>query len=721
MALGFQDCCNGLNFFLINNVPATVSEFEVYNIETQEGPVFCAIYVNLPPLNYTPPTYNIISLTQQTDCETCLTANPCPTTETIFHSQFGEGSVVTTSNCTVSTIKQMQVQCFPTSPTYENSLDGSLDLFIANGTPPYIIQEYSTGQVINAPKVDDFYGVLRNISAGTYNFYVTDFTGDFGIPISCLVTAPPPLPVFGCNTQDATFYGKPDGILDFIVLSAGTPPYRYYFGNSQFQIPIPTLISQGTYNIRYEDQYYVQYIQCTVGGPPEPPWPQKLCMTFSFCGSSFKLGFTRQLNPTYLDYHAWYLCDTPEQVGCERLTLYYDEFNIGGWHIEEVPIIFPIQFSVPCGVELFDLTFSAIKTNLISDLPNGDYKINGALASIATVTDTPCGLSLQLIAKEDFTPVTNEQSGKVLLQSAGGELPVSYLLTGEKDFIYQTNTPVVENLKPGEYKVVAIDNTGVKSNEVSFKIMTVEPFDFISNFNPCVFANYTNEWVSQLPGGQSNNIENGETLKSIISTNSGFNFNFLPENSIMTGLVKITLDVYVVVGPSGFTDPNIVSNIDLSSITLQSTTDGIPFNFMEGVCSFATNYVQISNGSWYKDANGNSCCYDPSTEGVGYKKQLTWTSNQITIKNNTYINTQLQTIIENSIPWSKYKLAGCPTNGTCSGYIDVSLKIELINLSVVSGNVILSQKNYQLYTFNFRSSSDGNATWTTKGKPTPAC
>jgi hypothetical protein len=722
MALGFQDCCNGLNFFLINSVPATVSEFEVYNIQTQEGAVFCAIYVNLPALNYAPPTYNAISLTQQTDCETCLTSNPCPTTETIFHSQFGEGSVVTTSDCNVTTIRQMQVQCFPTSPTYENSLDGSLDLFINNGTPPYIIRDYITGQVINASKVDDFYGVKRNISAGTYNFFVTDFTSDFGIPISCLVTAPPPLPVFGCNTQDNTFYDKPDGILDFIVLSAGTPPYRYYFGNSQFQIPIPTLIRQGTYNIRYEDQYYVQYIQCTVGGPPEVIWPDNLCMTFDYCSTSFRLSFTKQTNPRKIDYRAWYLCDNPEQVGCERLVLRFEDALPGGWFIESQPIIFPISLSVPNACALVNFTFSAAKNvNPRSDQPDGDWKIFGDLNANATLTSGPCGLSLQLIAKEDFTPVTNEQSGKALLQSVGGISPVSYLLTGENDFIYQTNTPVVENLKPGNYKAKAIDANGSNSNEVSFVINTVDPVDFISNFNPCVITNYTNEWVTQLPGGSSTRIEDGESLLSTINSTSTFNFNFLPDNSIMKGRIKITLDAYVVVGPSGFTNPDVVASIDLNSISLQSVTDGIPFNFMEGVCSIPTTYPLFLNGSWYKDTNGNSCCNDPSTEGVGYKKQLVWISNEITIKNNTSINTQIQTIIENFIPWSRYQLIGCSSNGTCSGYIDISLKIELINLSVVSGNVILSQNNYQIYTYNFRTTSDGSASWTTGGKPTPAC
>lgn len=720
MALGFQDCCNGLNFFLINDIPATVSEFEVYNIETVEGPVFCAIYVNLPPLNYTPPTYNIITLTQQVDCETCLTITPCPTEETIFHSQFGEGSVITESNCGITTIRQMQVQCFPTSPTYLNSLDGSLDLFIKNGTPPYIISEYKSGQVVNAPQTDDFYGVLRNISAGTYDFVVSDFTGDFTVPVSCVVTAPPPLPVFGCNTQDATFYGKPDGLLDFIVLSAGTPPYRYYFGNSQFQFPIPTLIAQGTYNIRYEDQYYVQYIQCTVGGPPEPPWPQRLCMTFIFCGSGFKLGFTRQLNPIKVDYRSWYLCDNPEQVGCERIALFYDEDNIGGWNIEETPIIFPIQFSVPCDTVILNPTFSAFKSDISSDLPNGDWKIFGDLASNAVVSDTPCGLSLQLLSKEDFTPVINETNGKILLSSDGGTSPITYTIKGNS-LDYLTNNPLVENLKPGSYNAVAKDSQGLVSNEVSFTIQEVQAVDFYASFNPCVNSSYSTQWGVQIPGGSSTMIEDGDSLLSVISTGSIFSFNFLPENAILTGNIKIVVDLITVVGSTGYTDPNIVSLVETALNTMQIVTDGVTSYFMNGVCPSYPSFPLFTNGSWYRSNSGNSCCRDPLNEGVEYKKQIVWLSNQVTIKSNSTITTLLTNTLENLIPYSRYQLAGCPTNGNCSGYININVRVTIENLQVLSGSVILSQNYDEIYQYNFQSNSNGTTGWTTSGKPSPNC
>lgn len=721
MALGFQDCCNGLNFFLINDIPATVSEFEVYNIETVEGPVFCAIYVNLPPLNYTPPTYNVITLTQQVDCETCLTITPCPTTETIFHSQFGEGSVITESNCTITTIKQLQVQCFPTSPTYYNSLDGSLDLFIKNGTPPYIISDYMTGQVINAPQTDDFFGVLKNISAGTYNFFVTDFIGDFGIPVSCVVTAPPPLPVFGCNTKDNTFYDKPDGVLNFVVLSAGTEPYRYYFGNSQFQFYPPINVTQGTYNIRYEDQYYVQYIQCKVGGPPEVLWPKNLCLTFDFCGTRFSLSFTRNFNPVKIDYRAWYLCDNPLQVGCERLILRYDENGYGGWIIEQEPIIFPIQFTVPCEIQLLNPFFSAFKSAPIdSDQPTGGWKINGTLASQGLLEKDACPLGLKLLSKENFTPVVGITNGKALLASDGGTLPITYTVEG-KSFNYLTNNPLVENLKPGDYTAVAKDSRGLVSNTVSFTIEEVQAVDFYANFNPCVNSNYSTVWGEQVPGGSSTMIEGGDTLISVISSSSVFGFDFLPEDAILVGNIKIVVDLTTIVGPTGYTDPNIVSIVETTLNDMYIVTDGVTSYFMNGVCPSYSKFPLFTNGSWYKVNQGGVCCRDPLNEGVEYKKQIVWFSNQVTIKSNSTVTTLLINTIENLIPYSRYQLAGCPTNGSCSGYINVNVRVSIENLQVLSGSVILSQNYDEIYQYNFQSNSNGTTGWTPTGKPSPNC
>lgn len=720
MALGFQDCCNGLNFFLLAETPASVSEFEVYSVETQEGPTFCATYVNLPTLNYQPPIYNAISLTQQISCDDCIAIIPCPTEETIFHSQFGEGSVITTSDCTVTTIRQMQVQCFPTSPTYENSLDGELDLFINNGTPPYIISDYNTGEVINSPRIDDFYKVLTEISAGTYNFVVSDFTEDFVVPISCLVTAPPPLPVFGCNTQDATFYEKPDGILDFIVLSAGTPPYRYYFGNSQFQLYPPTLAQGGTYNIRYEDQYYVQYIECTIGQPPEPPWPQRLCMTFSFCGSGFKLGFTRQLNPTKLDWHSWYLCDNPEQVGCERIVLYYNDFNPGGWNIEETPIIFPIQFSVPCDIEILNPTFSALKSDISSDLPGGDWKIFGSLASNAVVTDTPCGLSLVLIGKQDFVAGSNPTLGKVVLSTQGGDGNISYFVESKNGTVV-SKSPIIDNLKDGDYKTYAQDVFGNKSDIITFSIKIVEPFFFIEKFTPCVTYSFKNTWLVQNKGGSTITIESGESRESTITNNFFHNFNYIPVDTILNLRIKLVIDVYSVTGPINYDDPNIVALIETIFVRMNSETDGVSYNFMDGVTPTNTIFPLSVNGNWYKVSLGNACCLNPTTEGINWKRQIVWTSNLITVKYNTKIDTSINNIIINKIPYSSNPQLGCSSTNPCSGYIDLVGTVSLENIRVVAGSTYLSQNYKEIYKFNFRTSSDGTADWLTGTKPTPSC
>ena len=54
MALGFQNCCDGTDYFYVSGIPNTVSELEVYYIDTLEGLDFCAAYVELPELFYQP-------------------------------------------------------------------------------------------------------------------------------------------------------------------------------------------------------------------------------------------------------------------------------------------------------------------------------------------------------------------------------------------------------------------------------------------------------------------------------------------------------------------------------------------------------------------------------------------------------------------------------------------------------------------------------------------
>ena len=63
MAYGFKDCCNSSNYFYLSGIPATVQENEIFLIETLQGETFCATYVKIPSVNYSVPTYNLVTLT----------------------------------------------------------------------------------------------------------------------------------------------------------------------------------------------------------------------------------------------------------------------------------------------------------------------------------------------------------------------------------------------------------------------------------------------------------------------------------------------------------------------------------------------------------------------------------------------------------------------------------------------------------------------------------
>jgi hypothetical protein len=226
MAQGFRDCCNEFSYFTLTQIPATVSEFETYYIRTTQGLTFCASYVNIPPINYELPQFSSLEITQQTDCATCISLYPCITDEAIILEQFGEGSIVSVYDCSFSTIIAMNVDCLSVNPTFNNTNDGQVVVSTTGGVPPYTFT-VNSNQVVNYTRIDNRFILLPNATVGTYNITITDSNGDFIIPLQCTLTAPPPPPIVECNTTDATFFGKPDGLLDFTIID-GTPPFTFY-------------------------------------------------------------------------------------------------------------------------------------------------------------------------------------------------------------------------------------------------------------------------------------------------------------------------------------------------------------------------------------------------------------------------------------------------------------------------------------------------------------
>ena len=136
--------------------------------------------------------------------------------------------------------------------------DGTVDLTVSGGTPPYSYS-WSTGATTQD---------LNGVGAGTYSVVVTDANGCTA-SASATVGEPPVL-IAGASATDASCNGFSDGTAT-VVGSGGTPPYDYQWdsnaGNQATQTA--TGLSAGTYSVVVTDANgCTATTSATVGEPP---------------------------------------------------------------------------------------------------------------------------------------------------------------------------------------------------------------------------------------------------------------------------------------------------------------------------------------------------------------------------------------------------------------------------------------------------------------------
>lgn len=150
----------------------------------------------------------------------------------------------------VSTISGVNVNCFGGS-------DGSIDLEVSGGTPPYTYL-WNSGQVTQD---------IGNLTAGAYSVEVNDFNS-CSIVTGQLITEPP-TPVSGTSVPtDVSCFGGSDGKVN-LTPSGGTPPYTYLWSNSMTTQDVDNLVA-GTYTVVITDFNGCTYTkQETVGQPAE--------------------------------------------------------------------------------------------------------------------------------------------------------------------------------------------------------------------------------------------------------------------------------------------------------------------------------------------------------------------------------------------------------------------------------------------------------------------
>jgi hypothetical protein len=484
MALGFKNCCDSNEYFYLTGIPGYVSEFEIYYIETVEGEVYCGEYVEIPALNYQPTTYNLIGMTAQTSCTSCIILNPCPTGIIVdLNAQYSTTSLV--NDCSLKTIFPMEVSCVKTLPSETNSLDGQVGLYIIGGTPPYSIFTGTSTTAVGQSTNGQTFQVYNNVSAGTYTSIVYDFYGDYIQTISCVLSGVPISIIANCSSISPTYYGGNNGSF-YITLDGGTQPFTYTFsgvtttGNDSFS---KAGLTAGTYTILVTDggdgvYQQTQTVTCTVSNPTPIVFPSDLCMTFELCGTQFFLNFTSGATQ---NYHPVYSLVNISDIGVTDMTLSY---GTNGW-VSSVENQDP--FSVPTDCQIGVISFTK-NPNQLDDQPTGIW-IGGGIGDIVGTTITAlegsCTTNTQAIVvdlqyqTEPGCSFSNSTGSVTLIAASNAGGPFTYYVDGA-----QQNSTVVFGLSVGSHTAQAIDSNGNSSPIISFQILDIEPISV--NFEPHV-------------------------------------------------------------------------------------------------------------------------------------------------------------------------------------------------------------------------------------------
>jgi hypothetical protein len=713
MALGFQDCCNSASYFYLNGIPATVSEFETYYITTSQGENFCATYVDVPALNYLPPTYNLLEMTQFVDCDDCKTSNnyTCPTSETILSDQVSAGSVAV-SDCRIVTIMPLYAECVSVDPTVANASNGSVSVFVTGGTPPYFFYSGGTTNAVGnnaAGNTNNVFPIFQNLPQGTYNVDVTDSNNDFLISLSCVLDTTPPDLTVSCVPTNVSINGANNGSISLNV-TGGIPPYKYYYLGNLVTLPISNLVA-GSYNIEVRDSgvggnLQIENITCTVTEPDAIDFPQFICLKFTMCDTVFTLQLEN--SETYQNYRPIYVCNFPEVFGMASLSLFY---GTNGWTTSSQSIITQPSFNGFCGISVINQTFSLISNQPTSSLPFGSYINTGSVIGLTGIIVTLgiCQVSGIFVSAQEYCALTPNLLSSVVVNANGGTPPYNFNVFN--NLVNQLSSSPTFSLRGGSYSLVVTDSLGTESNPSSFIVTTNPGTDVLFGIDACSTGNFTYSVTNQI--NQSPFIQLGESGNLIATVSTTIDFSFLPNGAQFTGKLKFSLDSIFISGGEAYAEP-VTTNIKVTPQlnTNQIITNGVTTNILNGVIpqfvSQAFPSVNGTNGVWYNFAKGSQCCSNPTKEGLKWSQNEYWETPTLTFNNTTQLILNIGISTVNMVPFLKGKCA----SSFCGGYLQNTMKITLQNLNPVTGCLNLNGEKV-LTSFTVENNSNGVAGWVT--------
>ena len=485
MALGFQNCCDIEDYFYVNGIPGSVSEYEIYYIETTQGETLCGTYVELPELFYQPITYDLIGMTGQTSCTTCKLLNPCPTGITIDFGSQSTGIFTTVNECNVKTIFPFYVECVTVFPTLDNLTTGSVSLFVTGGTPPYSFYSAGTetqvGQGIEP--ISNTYLLYNDVNSGTYSTIVADYYGDNVQTVDCVIPQLPDYIYAECLITNPTYNGYSDGSIN-LYITGGTLPYNYYYSGSSITLPL-TNLSAGTYNITIVDSGIGIYSQtattsCLVENPAEIVYPNKLCMNFDYCGVEFYLNFTSA--STY-NLRPLYTLDNPSEISVTGMSLYWNVNWLTSVENHNSPLPIPTQCQQEQTSSFTIQNPFAIKPQDSGWNGSGTFTPGPSMSSVIVTSGVCSAITPTLLVQSvDYCNNSTQcQGGATLLPNSSFGGPYTYFVDN-----VQQDSPVVFRLCGGGHTAQVIDGDGNLSDIVSFNIVSTTPSSI--GYSNCVYS-----------------------------------------------------------------------------------------------------------------------------------------------------------------------------------------------------------------------------------------
>ena len=553
MALGFRECCNQYSYFTLDTTPSFVSEFETYHIITEQGLNFCAIYTNLPTLNYIPPVYNLLEMTQQTDCAICIESFPCPSQEVILVNEFVSGSVAQGTDCQIVTIPPMFVQCQITNPTTYGASDGKVELVISGGVAPYRFISAGTEVFLSYTQAgENLYTIFDEVPAGGYSVVVQDSYLDFSITTNCILENPSAQLLIDIILTRTSMYGASDGSVEF-VLTEGVPPYKIMLNSEEVGLVTKNLTA-GIYYFEVSDQISSRIEVVQVEQPDPINYTPGLCLTFQYCGTLFNLNFIKL--PIYENLRPRYRCTSPTKIGLKQLDIYWTIDSFTGWTTTvEVSQIDDIQFEVfPGNCDFGDGTFSASGPN--TEQPTGSWIGSGMIQGILPIA-TPGGCPPTAIVKEPigtYCPGLDvigppESLAEVIVEGIGGSGGPYTFFYSSNGVSYTESSIGTFYLKNGTYSVKVKDSDGIESLPTNFTVVTE-----VNTFRgyQVGFCSIVEPETVGLSGVLDRPINTGEWREIDVTVSHFFDFSTMPTGTTFSGKFQMNVQNSVIAGDYGY-------------------------------------------------------------------------------------------------------------------------------------------------------------------------